>query len=129
MHQIWTLLQLPAKYRQPEVTDLDSPSFINKYILRLQIPVRDSSLMTVMHPAQNLIEILSGYLLLEPALIYRENRPKGTKKMLTFDNIEEISSLDELEDEVDLGVARQDFLQFYYIPMIDHLHHRDVSIG
>ena len=60
MHQVGAFLEFSAKDRQPEVTDLDIIIFINEYVLRLKVSMRDSLFMAVVKAFQYLAKVFSS---------------------------------------------------------------------
>ena len=60
MHQVWTVMKFLAKYRETEVADLHNAFLVNKNILRLQVSMRDASIMAEINTSYDLNEVSSS---------------------------------------------------------------------
>ena len=69
MHKIWTLLEFPTEHREAKVTYLNFAPFINKNVLRFQVPVRDTPQVAVVDSPQYLHEVLSSSTLINPVFL------------------------------------------------------------
>ena len=73
----------------------------------------DTAAVTVIDGGDELLEIDSRHVFFKPTL---------------SDFREQLASTDEFHGEVDLGFARQNFVELDYVWMPYHLHHRDFSL-
>lgn len=98
---------------EPEIRHLQITVVIDEEILRLQITVKDAARVAITDGGDQLLEILTAKIFVEP----------------TFGNLgEELAALDELHDEVDLGLAGQNLEELDDVGVAQAAHDSDLAL-
>lgn len=84
--------------------------------------MRDAPFVTIVDASKDLEKVFAGRCFIQTLLLYF-----ALGYYLTFDQVEEITSSDELKYKIDLRVACQNLLQLDNVLVVDHLHHRNVT--
>ncbi|CAH9129316.1 unnamed protein product [Cuscuta epithymum] len=98
---------------EAEIGDLQVAVLVEEEILRLEVPVENAARVAVPDGGDELPEILPAEILAESAL---------------GDPGEELPALDELHDEIDLGLGGQDLEELDDVGVVEAAHDGDLAL-